>query len=397
MPLFQYKAIGEDGRESKGIIDADSLFMAKERLRKQRILIISIGGLADSNKSSRMILNETQLLSFTRELTQLLKAGLPLYESLVTIEEKQRSSKSHVLFADLCDLLKNGSSLSSALSKYPETFHEIYLSMVKSAEQTGSLFEAFEQLTLLISKQQKLKKQLFASLAYPAFLGAFCLLVIGSLFFFVIPSMKELFEGRSVHPLTHTVIVLSDFLNNHVLSIALCLFSASFGLYFLNKQESFRKKVSQFLLTLPYIKKIITQSALIRFFRGMNMLLNGGVPLVEALRFARKAVNNEVLASLISEAELKVVEGKKISQIFAGAPFMPPLVIRMLTIGEETGNMSLMMRNMAEIYEEELDKDLLQLTTFLQPAVLLFLGAVVGLVVLSILLPLTDVSSFISS
>ncbi len=396
MPLFQYKAIGDDGKQSKGIIDADSLFMAKERLRKQRILITSIVSLSES-KSSRVILNENQLLSFTRELTQLLKAGLPLYESLVTIEEKQRSSKSHVLFADLCDLLKNGSSLSSALAKYPETFHEIYLSMVKSAEQTGALFDAFDQLTLLISKQQKLKKQLFASLAYPAFLGGFCLLVIGALFFFVIPSMKELFEGRSVHPLTHFVIGLSDFLNNYVVSIALVLFSSGFGLYLLSKQDSFRKRFSQFLLTLPYIKKIITQSALVRFFRAMNMLLDGGVPLVESLRFARKAVNNGALASLILEAEDKVVEGKKISQIFAGASFMPPLVVRMLTIGEETGNMSLMMRNMAEIYEEELDKDLLQLTTFLQPAVLLFLGAVVGLVVLSILLPLTDVSSFISS
>jgi general secretion pathway protein F/type IV pilus assembly protein PilC len=396
MPLFQYKAIGDDGRESKGIINADSLFMAKERLRKQKVLITSIISLSEA-KSSRVILNENQLLSFTRELMQLLKAGLPLYESLVTIEEKQRSSKAHLLFADLCDLLKNGSSLSTALAKYPETFHEIYLSMVKSAEETGSLFDAFDQLTLLISKQQKLKKQLFASLAYPTFLGAFCLLVIGALFFFVIPSMKELFEGRSVHPLTHFVIVLSDFLNNHVLSMALCLCSSGVGLYLLSKQESFRKKVSQFLLTLPYIKKIITQSALIRFFRAMNMLLDGGVPLVESLRFARKAVNNGALASLILEAEVKVVEGKKISQIFGRAHFMPPLVVRMLTIGEETGNMSLMMRNMAEIYEEELDKDLLQLTTFLQPAVLLFLGAVVGLVVLSILLPLTDVSSFISS
>ncbi len=396
MPLFQYKAITEDGRESKGVIDADSLAMAKERLRSQRVLITSIVGVS-SFKSNPVNLSETQLLSFTRELTQLLNAGLPLYESLVTIEEKQRSSKAHVLFADLCDLLKNGSSLSSAMGRYPGTFHEIYLSMVKSAEQSGSLVEAFSQLTLLISKQQKLKKQLFASLAYPAFLGSFCLLVIGALFFFVIPSMKELFEGRSVHPLTHIVISVSDFLNDNVLLLAVSSVVSIMSLVLLWKQVFFRKRLSRFLLRLPYIKKIITQSALIRFFRSMNMLLGGGVPLVQSLRFAKKAVNNDALAELISETELKVVEGKKISELFAEAFFVPPLVIRMLTIGEETGNMNLMMRNMAEIYEEELDKDLLQLTTFLQPAVLLFLGAVVGLVVLSILLPLTDVSSFVSS
>lgn len=398
MPLFQYKAIGEDGRESKGVIDADSLSMAKEKLRKQKILVVAIKALSGaSSNNSKISLNDTQLLSFTRELAQLLKAGLPLYESLLTIEEKQKNSKSHVLFADLCDLLKNGSSLSSALSKYPESFHEIYLSMVKSAEQTGSLHDAFSQLTLLISKQQKLKKQLFSSLAYPAFLGGFCLLVIGALFFFVIPSMKELFEGRTVHPLTHIVISLSDFLNKNVLLLLFSGLATITGLYALSQKPWFRKSLSSFLLKLPYVKKVIAQAALVRFFRAMNMLLSGGVPFVESLRFAKKAVNNQALADLISHTELKVIEGKKMSQLFASSSFVPPLVVRMITIGEETGNMNLMMLNMAEIYEEELDKDLQQLTTFLQPAVLLFLGAVVGLVVLSILLPLTDVSSFVSS
>ena len=396
MPLFRYKAIGDDGRESKGVIDADSLSMAKERLRKQKVLVIAIAGLTKAT-SPKLILSPSQLLSFTRELTQFLKAGLPLYESLLTIEEKHRATKVHALFVDLCDHLKNGSSLSSALGKYPETFHEIYLSMVRSAEQSGSLFEAFDQLTLLISKQQKLKKQLLSSLAYPAFLGGFCLLVIGALFFFVIPSMKELFEGRALHPLTHIVILISNFLNTYVTVLASFLVFLGVSLYWVSRQPGFRRGISLFFLKVPYFKRILIQSALIRFFRAMYMLLNGGVPLVEALHFSRKVVNHAALESLIVQTEKKVIEGKKISQLFAESTFIPPLVLRMLTIGEEAGNMGSMMRNMAEIYEEELDKDLQQLATFLQPAVLLFLGAVVGLVVLSILLPLTDVSSFVSS
>jgi general secretion pathway protein F/type IV pilus assembly protein PilC len=395
MPLFQYKIIGEDGKEHKGVLDADSLFMAKERLRKQKLLITSIQGISSS--SSRTILNQSQLLSFTRELAQLLKAGLPLYESLVTIEEKHRQSKVHVLFADICDLIKNGSSFSNALSRYPETFHEIYLSMVKSAEQSGCLYDAFSQLTSLISKQQKLKKQLLASLAYPAFLGSFCLIVIGALFFFVIPSMKELFEGRSLHPLTSIVISISNFLQTQILWIASFLLLIVSALYALSRRKNFRIQMGLWLLEVPYIKKIIMQSALIRFFRAMYMLLNGGVTLVEALYFAKKVVSNSAFLALIEETSVQVVEGRKISQLFSEAHFIPPLVIRMLAIGEETGNMGLMMGNMAEIFEEELDRDLQQLATFLQPAVLLFLGVVVGVVVLSILLPLTDVSSFVSS
>jgi general secretion pathway protein F/type IV pilus assembly protein PilC len=396
MPLFRYKAIQEDGRESKGVIDADSLAMAKERLRKQRVLVTSIEGWSGGS-SSKPRLSPAQLLSFTRELTQLLKAGLPLYESLLTIEEKHQKTKAHSLFIDLCDLLKHGWSFSSALAKYPETFDEIYLSMVRSAEQSGALYSAFDQLTALITKQQKLKKQLLSSLAYPAFLGGFCLLVIGALFFFVIPSMKELFEGRMVHPLTQTVLWISDFLNTYAGWLLALFILLGLTLFGVSKQEGFRRKCSLFLLKLPYLKKILIQSALIRFFRAMYMLLSGGVPLVEALRFSKKVVRHAALEKLVAETELKVVEGKKISELFSSSGFIPPLVLRMLTIGEETGNMGSMLRNMADIYEEELDKDLQQLATFLQPAVLLFLGVVVGVVVLSILLPLTDVSSFVSS
>ena len=150
MPLFQYKAIGVGGRGIKGIIDADSLLMAKDRLRGQQILVTSIFLLR--SEGHVLSLKPDQLLAFTREIAQLLKAGLPLYESLLAIEEKQRSSKKHALFADLCDKVKGGSSFSNALSRYPDTFHEIYLSMVRAAEQSGCLYESFDQLTLLISK-----------------------------------------------------------------------------------------------------------------------------------------------------------------------------------------------------------------------------------------------------
>jgi len=394
MPLFEYRAITAQGKLEKGIIDSDSLNMAKEKLRRQKIFVTEILALKKQKKT--LCLTPSQLLHFTRELSQLLKAGLPLYESLVTIEEKQKNTKNHALFVDLCDRLRNGYSFSSALSHYRESFGEIYLSMVASAEQSSSLTEAFEQLTLLITKQQKLKKQITSSLAYPAFLGGFCLFVIIALFCFVIPSMKELLEGRNLHPLTQAVLGISEFLESYgsLLFIGVCIVSS--GFYLLFRVPSFRQKVSKSLLQLPYCKKIILESALVRFFRTMSMLLGGGVPLVEAIKFSKKSVGSLLLEELISKIEKELVEGKKMSTLFAKSPFIPPLVIRMLTIGEETGNMGGMMYNLAHIYEEELDKHLSHLVTFLQPAVLLFLGGVVGIVVLSILLPLTDVSSFVS-
>jgi len=369
--------------------------MAKEKLRKQKVLVTEITSLEGQKRKS--VLTPSQLLGFTRELAQLLKAGLPLYESLVTLEEKQKKTKNHALFIDLCDRLKNGYRFSSALSEYPETFDRIYLSMVSSAERSGSLSDAFEQLGFLISKQQKLRKQLVSSLAYPAFLGAFCLIVIGVLFFFVIPSMKELLEDRALHPLTRTVLFLSDFLRTQGFFLLGGTVALFFAVFTLSRTVIVQRKIGEVLLKLPYCKKIIIESSLVRFFRTMTMLLSGGVPLVEALCFSKKTVGNRILQDLIEETELRMGEGKKMSRLFSGSVFIPSLVIRMLTIGEETGNMGGMMQNLAEIYEEELDKNLAHFVTFLQPAVLIFLGGVVGVVILSILLPLTDVSSFVSS
>src|SRR5579871_2142712 len=158
MPLYRYRAITVEGKNLKGVIDADSLISAKERLRKQQFFVTDVSAVKNTEK--QLILPAATLLSFTKELAQLLKAGLPLYESLLTIEEKYQRHPCHRLFLDLCDHLKEGSSLSVALKRYPKSFDRIYLSMVQVAEQSGNLAEIFEQLSQLIIRQQKLKKQL---------------------------------------------------------------------------------------------------------------------------------------------------------------------------------------------------------------------------------------------
>ncbi|MBM3197891.1 MAG: type II secretion system F family protein [Chlamydiae bacterium] len=392
MPLFQYKSLTYNGKESKGIIDADSLLLAKERLRKQQILITEI--LPLRRKASDLRLPPLELIAFTRELSQLLRAGLPLHDSLQTIEEKQRGSKYHTLFADLCDQLSSGHSLSKALRRYPKTFSEVYLSLVHASEQTGSLASAFQQLYLLLSKQQKWKKQLVSTLTYPALLGVFCLLVTSCLFFFVVPSMEELFVGRELHPLTELVLCTSRFLNTHILALAITFVSLLLGACLLGQHKAFRAGLGKKLLQTPLIKDLLLASSLTRFFRTMHMLVQGGVPFVEALGFAKYMVHNPALRELFIQAEQELVEGKKIASVFAASSLLPPLVIRMFHIGEESGSMNSLLQNLADIYEEDLEQDLSKLTTYLQPALLLFIGLVVGLVVLSILLPLTDVSSF---
>lgn len=395
MPLFRYQAITPEGRSLKGIIDADSLSVAKERLRKQHILVTAIVLLV--SKQNQVSLNPSLLLSFTRELAQLLKAGLPLYESLLTIEEKYRRHKSHPLILDLCDHLKGGGSLSAALKRYPATFDRIYLSMIQVAEQSGNLPEVFDQLAQLIARQQKLKKQLSAALTYPCFLASFCVLIVCGLLFFVIPSMKELFENRDLHPMTALVLAVSDWVNAHLVSLIIGISTLLSALVFALRSKAGQLFLYEFALKLPFAKTLLLQSALLRFCRSFAMLLSAGVPLLEALGLSRNVAKSPLLETAISDAEKRIAQGERLCSAFKSAPIIPPLVLRMLSLAEETGKMDEAVLKLAEIYDEGMERHISQLTTFLQPALLIVLGAIVGLVVLSILLPLTDVSSFVDT
>lgn len=395
MALFRYDALSAQGKKVAGVIDADSYQMAKERLRKDQIMVTHLEVIGE--KGREIFLSPTLLLDFTRALSQLLKAGLPLYESLVTIEEKYRRHKTHPLFLDLCDRLKSGISFSESLKYYPKTFDETYVCMVKMAEQTGSLTSIFEQLTLLVSRHQKLKKQLIGAVIYPAFLAGFCLVIVSLLFFFVIPSMSDLFEGRSLHPLTQIVLSLSRFVNRYaflILGIAIGFIGIFFFLFRREKNRLFFERLK---LKTPLLKTLVLQASLIRFCRSSSILLMGGVPLIETLRLARKVMNNLPLENAIETAAQKVVEGHSFSSELKNFSLIPPLVTRMLSVSEETGKMAPMLQNIADIYEEELEKNLTQLTTLLQPALLLLLGFIVGTVLLSILIPLTDVGSILET
>ena len=395
MPLFKYRAFSKNGMKLSGVIDADSFLMAKEKLKKQEVIVTALSVMEKGQKE--IVLEPVMLLAFTREIAQLLRAGLPLYETLVTIEEKYRGVKVHSLFIDLCDSLKGGSSLSAALKKYPKSFDTIYLSMVSAGEETASLPEVFDQLGLLIYRQQKIKKKLVSSLTYPCFLGVFCLLVICGLLFFVIPSMQELFEGRRLHPITQCVMSLSKWMNAHVQTLAISIVGFIGSVFFLFRHKNTRSLFQKLYLKIPFCKSLVIHSGLIRFCQANSMLLAGGVPLLESLVLSRKVIKQVLLEDLIEAAEKKIIEGQPLSDQLKLSPLIPRLVPRMLAIAEEAGNMSQMMKNIAEIYEEEMEKNLTYLTTFLQPALLILLGGIVGIVVLSILLPLTDVSSFLST
>ncbi len=394
MPLYRYTAYSQVGKKFEGIVEADSYELAKERLKKQQILIKSL--ILQTKSTKEIALSAFHLLNFSRDLAQLLKAGLPLYQCLQSIEEKYVKHKAHSLLLDLCDQLKSGSSLSVALKRYPKTFDEVYISMVEAAEATGALADVFDQLTILLNKRQALKKQLSSAMLYPAFLGCFCLIVVGLLLFYIVPSMQELFEGRALHPMTQFVLSLSDWLRGNIVYLALFLFTSVSLIISACRREKGKMFLQKIVLHLPFIKTICMQSSLIRFSRSLAILLSGGVPLLRGVQLAKNMMHFQVYSQLITRVEEHLIEGKRMSDGLIDSPLIPALMIRMIKTAEETGNLGSMLINVSEIYESEMEKNLQQLTTLLQPALLLLLGIIVGFILLAVLLPLTDVSSFMS-
>ena len=394
MTLYQYTAISEEGRKVMGMVNADSIGGAKERLRKGKILVTKL--VIYEQKGERLTLSAGLLIGFTRDVHALLRAGLPLYDSLLTLEEKYRKSKLHPIFLDLCDQVKEGRHLSQALSTYPKIFDPIYLSMVKAGEESGELEKCFQELEKLIGREEALKKKLVSAMIYPLFLGVFCLTVLAALLFFLIPSMSELFDERTLHPMTQGVLLVSAFLNHHAgvigLSAALLVLT---GLFTLRSSKG-KEIIKGFCLHIPVVKRLFKETILSRFCRVFSILSLGGVSLIDCLRLSRQVMKHHLFEEVVQKAELKVLEGKRLSEEFQASPLIPTLVVRMVAVAEESGRVAEMMGHLSEIYDEDIEKSLSRLTSLLQPILLLFLGVVVAIILLSVLLPLTDVSSILT-
>ncbi len=394
MALYQYKALSKDGRPKIGMINADSIEMAKERLRKEQILVTKL--FSYTKKGAEFTISSSLLIGFTRDLHVLLRAGLPLYDSLVTLEEKYRRTKIHPIFLDLCDQVKEGRHFSQALSDYPKVFDQIYLSMVKAGEESGLMEQSFAQLEKLIGREQALRKKFTSAMIYPAFLGAFCFTVISVLLFFLIPSMSELFEDRTLHPMTQAVLSLSHFLNEHTLSIFSTILATFLILFAIVRHPIGKKKFKQLLLHIPVVKRLFTEMIMARFCRVFSILFKGGITMMECLKLSKMVMKHPTFEAIIAKGEIKVLEGGHISEEFQKSPYVPKLVVRMLAIAEESGRVGEMMHHLSNIYEEDIERSLTRLTSLLQPIMLLFLGVVVAVILLAVLLPLTDVSSILN-
>lgn len=374
------------------MIDAQGDLDAKMKLREQGVLITKIN--SKQKISSRQNLKSENLLTFTIQLSQLINAGVPLYEGLKALEEHSRGESYHRIILSLCEQIKTGMSLSNAMAVYPESFDKLYCGMVAAGEAVGVLGPVLEKLSQFLNRQMKLRKQISTALIYPGVLGSFALLIIGLLLGFVVPSLEDLFADRKLNSFTNAVLGLSHIFRGYWwLYLPVGIGSIVWSVMKIRSPEG-KIWLQDKLLRVPLLKTLVAQAALTRFCRTLSTLLEGGLSMIESLRIARSVMNNATLEKEIQAAEIKIIEGHSLSQELARSKFIPKMVTRMLAVGEESGTTVSMLSRIADMYEQDLEKTLDRVMALAQPIILIVMGLIIGTVLLAVLLPLTDVSSF---
>lgn len=390
---FCYSAFSNEGKKIRGRIEAISLTEAKERLRAQGILVLQI----ESSKKKlftqhKKRLKKEHLVNFTSQTAELLLSRIPLYESIVSLEELWQGEALQEVLQSLSSDIQRGVNLTGAMKKFPRFFPPLYLAMIEAGETIGALEKTLQRLSQLLIKQHSMQKKIITTLIYPTLLLAFSCFVIILLLTFVIPSMEAILSEGSLNGFTRGILGLSHFVTEQW-PIYLPLFGAllgSIGLFYRkNKQKSL-----DLLFRFPLIKKMLIEVNLARFSRTLASLVEGGVPLRDALVLTRGVVTLPSLKEVIENSEKRIVEGSSLSCELKKSPLIPPLLHRMIAIGEEGGNMVAMLYRIADFYDEEIEKKSARILALAGPVILLIMGALIGIIMMSILLPLTDTSMF---
>lgn len=391
--LYEYKAFTKQRKQTKGTIEAVNLKEAKDKLRELQLIVSSI----DVQKKGRkkLQLSKADLLIFTSQLAQLLSSQIPLYESLLALEEQARQEPYHPIILGLCERIKRGTSLSQSMQDFPESFSPLYRALIAAGEAVGNLELALTRLNSFLVHDSKIRKQLISALIYPALLSGLLVVAVTVLVGFVIPALEQLFEDKNIPQFTKLVFSTAQFLRDWGVLVVTFIVGSAIYLFYRLRTPKTKASLQKKLLHIPLISRYVILSSLSRFARTLSTLLDGGLPLTLGIAYAKEALNNARLDEIMQRVEQRLIEGIAFSAELSRYKEVPPLFSRMVHIGEESGKLSGMLCQLATLYEEETERTLTRVVSLAQPVLLLLMGGLVGGVLLAILMPLSSFGSSI--
>lgn len=402
MPIFEYKGLTKDGKNMKGTLDSENLRTARMKLKKDGIFVIDIKDKKKSTNVKKSGFRKTgkvpvkDLSLMTRQLATLIKANIPLVDALTAISEQVENPILAEAIADCKNMVNEGQSLHKALSKYPNVFDNIYVSMAEAGEMSGTMDVILLRLAEFTEAQAELKQRISGAMTYPIIMLVVITLVIFGLFTKVLPEILAIFESMPDMELPAMTKFISDvskvFVAQWYLFAGFIIISVLVFFNWKNSTEG-RKSWDAILLKLPIVGEIVKMVAISRFTRTLATLLNGGVPMLNAMDIVRNVVNNHVLALAIDEARNHISEGESIAGPLKKSGHFPPIVIHMVNIGEKTGDLENMLTLVADAYDYQVKDKVDSITTLLNPIMTLIIGLVIFVIVISVIVPMFDMTS----
>ncbi len=399
--LFLYKAKLPTGEITEGQLEAADRFEVSKELRTRGQIPISIiekkqysfNPLVIIERFVRSVKN-SDLILFTKNLSGMIKAGLSLYRALAVLEKQTKNPLFKKIIMSLESEINAGGTLSQGVEKYPKIFSKLFVSMVRAGEESGNLASSLAEVGMNLEKANSLTKKVKGALIYPGVILTAMVLIGMLMFAFVVPTLAKTFKELEVElpASTKFIIFLGDFFSQHLIISLLSLVGLVFGMLYLFRANFMAKYIDFVVLRIPVLGTIAKELNTARTTRTMSSLLLSGVSITRAIEITEDVVQNVYYKKVLVVAKEKVEKGAPFSQIFESSPFLFPVMVpAMIQVGEETGKLADMLLQVAMYYEEEIDNKTKNLSTIIEPVLMIFVGAGVGFFALSMITPLYSI------
>ena len=405
MATFAYVGRTRSGAVKKGELSAKTRDEAVDQLRKQSVVVTSLAeksglGGFNVNLSFGSGLTDKDLVVFTRQFGTMINAGLPLVQCLEILSTQSENKVLRETIGEVKNQVEAGSTFSDALRRHPKVFDDLYVNLVHAGEVGGLLDTILTRLAKYIEKAMKLKGQIKSAMIYPASIMGVAVIVITVLMLFVIPIFAKMFlelsNGKMALPgPTQVVIDTSNFFIAYWYVILGTIVGTVVGVKKYYATAHGRKVIDTLLLKLPVVGDLIRKASVAKFTRTLGTLLGSGVPLLDGLTICAKTAGNKVIEETLFSARISISGGKTIADPLAASGVFPKMVTHMIAVGESTGALDAMLGKIADFYEDEVDQAVASLTSLLEPAMMVFLGIVIGFIVIAMYLPIFKMASAI--
>ncbi len=398
MPIYQWEGKTTKGAIKKGETEGPNEAAIRTHLRQQNIIPTKITSKGTEIRISlpfKKKVKQRSIAIFTRQLATMIDAGLPLVQSLEILSSQQESKVFKNIIREIREDVESGSTFAGALKKHPVTFNELYTNLVVAGEEGGILDNILNRLANYIEKSEALKKKVKSALIYPSTIMGVAVIVVMILMIFVIPVFEAMFKnaGQTLPLPTLIVVTLSKLIKKYVIIFipALILLFYLFRKY--HQTENGKAVLDSLLLKLPVFGPLFKKIAVARFSRTLGTLISSGVPILDGLNIVSRTSGNRAIETAILNARASIREGETIADPLSRSGIFPPMVTQMISVGESTGALDSMLSKIAEFYEDEVDIAVGNLTSLMEPFLMIFLGVVIGGVVISMYLPIFQMAS----